>query len=70
MSFRDDVSVLAQELKKVHKMTYTDMCNDSGMTRKQVASILLGNRGVSLEKIEHFFESAFGERLEGVLFRD
>lgn len=63
MALRDQIAEAANLLKAENDYSYTRMCNDSGLTRKQISAILKGRRGISMEKIEEFFDDVFGVEL-------
>lgn len=67
MSFRKEIGIFANNAKKEQGYSYTDLESFTGMTRKQISIILNGKKGVSLDKIEEFFEKAFNMELSCVI---
>ena len=63
MSFRKDVGDFATILKGENGYSYSDLESITGMTRKQISAVLNGKDGVSLSKIEEFFNKAFSVEL-------
>lgn len=59
MNLRDQVSDLARLLREENGLTWEELINTSGLSRKQVSLILSGKGGVSFDKIETFFEKVF-----------
>lgn len=63
MNIREQASILAKTLKDEEGSTWEEMIENSNLSRKQVSYILSGKGGVSLSKIEQFFEGAFSAQL-------
>lgn len=70
MSIRNQIAEAAKVLKEEKGYSYTRLCNDADMTRKQISAILHGSKGVSIEAIEAFFKDAFDENLIVVISKD
>ena len=68
-TLRESVAYFAKELKTACGYSYTDLEGLTGLTRKQISAILHGEKGVSFDKIEEFFEKGFDTSLSLVTER-
>lgn len=59
MNLREQVSDLAKLMKEDSGLTWDELIDTSGLSRKQVSLILSGKGGVSFDKIEIFFKKVF-----------
>lgn len=54
ISCRQTYAEIARDVKENRKLTYKDLMELSGFTKRQVGLVLKGERGVAIEKVEQF----------------
>lgn len=48
---------VVREVKKERYLTYQDLMNISGLTKRQVGLLLKGDKGVAVERVEDLLKS-------------
>ena len=63
MSLRKHLSQIMKDQKEDAGFSYKDICSAGNITRKQLSTILKGESGVSIEKIEDVLLHVFGVKV-------